>query len=397
MGRDLGALVIGDINLVRALGLAGVRVVLAATTRFTTAAFSRYCRRTVVVPPPARGEDFVDGLAAQMRALGGRFVIFPQGDDDTIALSAWRDRVGGHVLPLPAHDLVADTVDKLRFDGLAARTGLPVPVSRVLDASRDLAAQVADWSTWPCIVKPAMRTRWFGSTLATRQGESMKALRVESRAELDAVVVALRAHGGTFILQASVEGGEERVCSYHAYVRPDGDVVGEFTGEKVRTFSRRHGVSTCVRVTDDGEVAALGRDVLRRIGFSGVCKLDFKRDTRDGAIRLLEINPRFNLWHYPGAVAGVNLPGLVWQDAIAPGSARAGRARPGVVWVTVRQDWRAMREYRAAGELGVAAWLRSVAGAETWHEFAWHDPVPGMVTGVQLAAHAASSWGRRRS
>ena len=43
------------------------------------------------------------------------------------------------------------------------------------------------------------------------------------------------------------------------------------------------------------------------LGLRGVAKLDFKR-TAAGELVLLEVNPRFNLWHLPGAVAGVNLP-----------------------------------------------------------------------------------------
>src|SRR5215470_19812901 len=39
---------------------------------------------------------------------------------------------------------------------------------------------------------------------------------------------------------------------------------------------------------------------------TGVAKPDFKR-APDGRLLLLEINPRFNLWHHLGAVAGVNL------------------------------------------------------------------------------------------
>jgi D-aspartate ligase len=50
--------------------------------------------------------------------------------------------------------------------------------------------------------------------------------------------------------------------------------------------------------------------VLARLGVRGVAKLDIKRDDR-GRLHLLEINPRSNLWHDPGAVAGVNLPAMV--------------------------------------------------------------------------------------
>src|SRR5207248_11659011 len=56
---------------------------------------------------------------------------------------------------------------------------------------------------------------------------------------------------------------------------------------------RSSDLSTALELTDAPDVAALGRDVLARLRFAGVAKLDFKRD-RAGRLWLLEINPRFN-------------------------------------------------------------------------------------------------------
>jgi hypothetical protein len=68
---------------------------------------------------------------------------------------------------------------------------------------------------------------------------------------------------------------------------------------------------------------------------TGGAKLDFK-SAPDGRLLLLEINPRFNLWHHLGAVAGVNLPALVYADLVGlprpatrPARAGARRRAPG--------------------------------------------------------------------
>src|SRR5439155_1128342 len=84
------------------------------------------------------------------------------------------------------------------------------------------------------------------------------------------------------------------------------EVMGEFTGRKIRTAPRRYGFSTYVEITDEDEVRRLGHSILERIGFSGVAKVDFKREPRTKRLYLLEINPRFNLWHHAGAAAGVS-------------------------------------------------------------------------------------------
>ena len=116
----------------------------------------------------------------------------------------------------------------------------------------------------------------------------------------------------------------------------------------------------------------LGRSVLERIGFSGVAKIDFKRDPRTGRLYLLEINPRFNLWHHAGAAAGVSIPALVYRDCLEPGSARpAGRARAGVRWVNARDDWRA---YQGSP----ARWLAEILTADVNESFMLRDPLPGL-------------------
>ncbi len=386
-------MVVGDINLVRALGLAGLRSTVAKPNRFTSASLSRHCTQRITAPDADLDEaGFVRALMEYGRTCPERPVLFTESDGDTLAVSRHRDELEKYYhLVLPSADIVEATVDKLGFAALAEVRGLPVPATKILRPEQSFASQLADWTIFPCILKPTLRSGWFISQLVSGEGRMQKAIRCENTGKLRSIVSAMEAHGGAFVLQESVEGGEEWIESYHAYVRPGGEVVAEFTGKKVRTFSRVHGASTYVKILDDPEVVALGRVVLARIGFSGVVKLDFKRDIRNGQLRLLEINPRFSLWHYPAAVAGVNIPALAFADAVNPGSAKAGRARAGVSWIYLREDFKAMREYRAAGELSFPQWIRSVMRADTCHEFAWSDPLPGIFSIALMLAKSGAA------
>jgi predicted ATP-grasp superfamily ATP-dependent carboligase len=108
-----------------------------------------------------------------------------------------------------------------------------------------------------------------------------------------------------------------------------------------------------------------------RLGLRGVAKLDFKRD-QQGRLHLLEINPRFNLWHYPGARAGVNLPAMVYAD-LTGRPRQAARAAPGgVAWCDPLQD------LRAAHAVGMSplAWLRWARTCSAISGLARQDPMP---------------------
>ncbi len=183
------------------------------------------------------------------------------------------------------------------------------------------------------------------------------------------------------IIQTLVPGDERGIESYHVYVDGQGAVVAEFTGRKVRTRPAEFGDSTALEITGAADVTALGRDVVGRLGITGVAKLDFKRSP-SGELFLLEINPRFTLWHHLGAKAGVNIPALVYGDLVGLGRPAVQRARAGVRWC---KPW---VDHAAARERGVPLlrWLPWALGCEAKRAFAPDDPWP-------LVRAALARWG----
>jgi predicted ATP-grasp superfamily ATP-dependent carboligase len=367
--------------MVRALGRRGIPVAVATAAPGSDVTRSRYCRAVVGIP------DVVDDPAGAVRAIVAWArrqpqapVLFYQGDHDLQALSRHRDEIAPHVrCLLPPADLVEDCVDKLRFAALAARLSLPVPDSRLLHRG-SAAREIEAWNCFPCVLKPAVRTRWSESPLMLRAGSSgQKVLHVRDRAELAALVPLMDGQQTDFVLQAYIAGGEDCIVSYHAYIRPGGETVAEFTGRKLRTAPRRYGLSTYVEITDDPAVKEQGRTAVQRLRLSGVVKMDFKQDERDGRLHLLEVNPRFNLWHHAGSLAGVCLPELVYRDCLAPGSARPARAvRPGVRWLKARDDRRALARDREPGDPSLARWLWQAATATVNEDLLWRDPRPAL-------------------
>src|SRR5213592_1848596 len=173
-------------------------------------------------------------------------------------------------------------------------------------------------------------------------------------------------------------------------------VAGEFTRRKIRTYPADYGHSTALTITDSrreaADVAALGRDLSTRMGLRGVAKFDFKR-APDGHLHLLEVNPRFNLWHHLGAVAGVNLPALVHADLTGAHATRRAptRARAGAHWCRPWVDWRAAR----ATGLALWRWAPWALACDAKSVVAWDDPLPLLGAAVwrplQSAARAIAA------
>ena len=374
------ACVVGDLSVVRALGMRGIPVALAGASG-SLPSLSRYCRSLVSTPSFVDDPDgAINALLDWAKSQEPAPVVFYQGDNDLLALSRHRERFTTHAhCVLPPRRLVEDLVDKLRFAVLAERLSLDVPRTEILERGSDHRRILERWSHFPCVLKPTMRMHWFSSPLQARANGTQKALRVENRAALLELLPLLEAHETSLVLQTAIEGGEDRIVSYHAYVRPSGEVVAEFTGKKVRTSPRRYGISTCVEITDDPRLKRFGREVMQRLEFSGVLKIDLKFDESDRKLYILEINPRFSLWHHPATLAGTCIPELVYRDCVEPDSPIPPRTlRPGVRWLTMRDDFHAFREYRAAGELSALRWIFDLATTEVNEDFRLSDPLPGL-------------------
>jgi predicted ATP-grasp superfamily ATP-dependent carboligase len=359
------AFVLGEIDLLRALHIGGVPCAVAATPGDP----ARYSRAASQVIRRVHAAQDSDELLRQLVAFAADQheppVLFYDGDWDLLFISRHREQLSSAFrFTIAEARLVESLVDKHLFQELAARLELPVPASRLLRAGAGVPDNLE--LRFPLIVKPLTR-----NLHAWRAVTNYKAVFVEERAALEALAATLERHHTDALIQEAIVGGEDRIESYHCYVDESGDIAGEFTGRKLRTFPVEFGYSTALTTTDEDDVRALGRSVVRDLGLTGVAKLDFKRDPK-GLLWLLEVNPRFNLWHHLGAVAGVNLPRIVYADLVGLPRPPAGLVRPGMTWCVLRDDFRAAR----AQQLSLRRWAGFVARCEAISGFAWEDPAP---------------------
>jgi predicted ATP-grasp superfamily ATP-dependent carboligase len=361
------ACVLGDTDLVRPLGLAGVRCAVV-TRPDSPKAYSRYVDTRIEW---ADNWADADRMRANLLAFAARAsappILFYQYDGDLLFVSRNRDALAdGFRFAIADRELIEQLVDKTRFIELAAARGLPVPATTVVwPAGQNGPPELP--LEYPLILKPLTRRDTIWGPVAGKA----KALILDSPNALEAVWPQLSHTDIGMVAQEHVAGGEERIESYHAYVDERGEVAGEFTGRKIRTLPERFGHTTACEITDEGDVRELGRHCLDALGLRGVAKLDFKR-APSGELKLLEVNPRFNLWHLPGAAAGVNLPALVYADLAGLPRPAAALTRPGVRWSLPWNDFRAARDQG----VGLASWLAWQARCETRHVVAIDDPMP---------------------
>jgi D-aspartate ligase len=359
------ACVMGDLDLLRPLALAGIPC--AAVSRpGSPLLYSRYARSRLAWDDYAVDLDRLLGTLLDFgRAQPETPVLFYEEDGQVLFVSRFREQLAQAFRFVVADAaLLENLLDKSRFQALAERHGLPLPAALRFDPAACEPTSLG--LRFPLIVKPRTRLDRWNDAFGLR-----KALPVENGEVLRQLWPQLAALGLDLIAQEFVPGAESRIESYHCYVDGRGSVVGEFTGRKIRTFPVRFGHTTALEITDADDVRREGRGIVERLELTGVAKLDFKRDPQ-GKLHLLEINPRFNLWHHAGAVAGVNLPALVYGDLLGLPRPPTPRAKPGTRWC---RPWKDFAAARAQG-MPLTAWASFAVGCEAKSTLSWDDPAP---------------------
>jgi len=367
-------MLLGGINLVRALGLARIPVIVATPDKDAPATRSRYCGEVCELPPVAQGPAVAERLlragARLHRDLGERIPLF-YGDDDYLGIvQDFRAALSEHYAFLLNDAALARALhSKALFQALAERRGLPVPRRLDWDSVEHFQGEV--------LVKPSTKTDWATSAVQHRLFGGVGKARVFSSGRAARQNSLVQRLAGDLTFQEYVPGDDRSLWSFHGFADESGELLEWFVGRKIRTYPQLTGDSSFLELVHSEELEVLGRDMVRRLGLKGVFKIDFKRHARTGEFHILEVNARFNLWHYLGAKNGVNLARVAYDYLTRGARPEHVAARTDYRWLCARLDFKAFRDTPG---LRVEDWLKSLlTSRKVYDTFAWNDPMPFLV------------------
>lgn len=371
-GQALGGMVIGGdyqgLGVARSLGRHGIPVCVI-DDEISIARSSRYVNAVIRVRDLREEASLLDALAIARRSLGlSGWVLFPTRDETVAAVAANRDVLLSHFrVPVPDLVSIRRAWDKRETYRLAEQLRIPIPRTWFPRTEADLDAIEA---YAPNVVKPAIKEHFFYASGAKAWRADTKAQLVSSFRKAAEIVGE-----GEVIVQEMIPGGGEEQFAYCAFFR-DGYAVASMTVCRRRQHPSDFGrASTYVETIDLPELAEPSVRFLRAIGYYGLVELEYKRDPRDGAFKLIDVNARTWGYHTLGLPAGVDFPYLLFRDQLGAQVTEA-HARPGVRWIRLATDIpNAVRDIRA-GTLRSRDYLRSLRGVDTEAVFSVRDPLP---------------------
>jgi predicted ATP-grasp superfamily ATP-dependent carboligase len=370
-----GAVVLGgDFNglaIVRSLGRCGVPVCVI-DDEGSIARASRYTTHAVKVPSLRDDAEVVDAVLRVGRRLGlDGWVLYPTRDEIVAALSRQRTILERQfVISTPTWSRIQWAWDKRNTYRRAADRGIPVPRTWIPREVGELARLPI---SYPVAIKPAIKEHFIYHTKA-------KAWRADDLPQLEARFEKARALLGEdeAMVQEYIPGDGRHqfaFCSFFKHSRSLGTMVVRRRRQHPAEFGR---ASTFVETVDLPELESMSVEFLRSIDFYGLAELEYKRDPRDGVLKLLDFNARCWGYHGLGARAGVDFPALLFED-LAGRTPRERRAEIGVRWVRLVTDLPTGALEIARRRLSVRGYLRTLADADVESVFSRDDPLPGLL------------------
>ena len=290
-----------SLGIVRHLGGQGVFVSVVAGSRESLACRSRFCRE-VILAEDSRPETLV---ATILKAVRERYfdLIIPVSYSLTLALAQRKDELLPYTrLEVAPEPCVAKAADKLQMAALAQRLGVPAPQTVSCSESKELATGLR----FPVVIKPKRETPGRPPIRYARNQEELRILLEESSSS---------ARDGVFadpIIQEYIPG---RGCGLFATYQ-GGACKRVFMHRRVREYPASGGVSSCAESFYDSQLANHGRRLLDELNWHGVAMVEFRRDSRDGEYKLMEINPKFWGSLDLALAAGADFPGDLCKMAL---------------------------------------------------------------------------------
>ena len=242
-----------------------------------------------------------------------------------------------------APDYVFNLLEKGRFYKLCAEHEVPAP-GIWYPESRDELLDLAERLPFPCILKPKL------IHLAVKFLKGKKVLLARSYNEFLKIAKKLPEGVGGWVVQEVIPGPESNILLLAGYFNKHSDPIEIFTARKLRQYPPGFGSASLVESETDLETIDASVRFLKKINFKGICGTEFKRDPRDGKLKIIEINPRPTLWFHLSHAAGKRVVETACRDLAGLPFESTPPQKDGVLWRYALKDLYAKFFYNVKGK-----------------------------------------------
>ncbi len=358
-------------------------------------AFKSVYGKTLLCPnpdvDPKAWLSFMLGLADN---IGQKPVLIASADQFVSAIAEHADDLQERfIFNAAATRIQGVLATKRRQYELASQHGLTIPRSQLITSSRDLD-EFSNTVNYPCIMKPLHCREWeklpHGHPLLNK-----KLATALSREELRHSYESVQSVTSELVVQEIIEGPDTAKFVYLSCYARSGKRLGNCIVREVRTDPIYFGSASVVEPTTEVETDSACDHFLQSVGYSGICEIEVKRDSRDGRIKLIEVNPRYSVTADAAPYAGVDIGWLHYLDLIGMEVIPVGPSQKNFRHICLQRDFAAFRGYQKAGLLPLRELLRSYRPPLHFYDLDLRDWRVALGTLIQVFKTAFGPYIRR--
>jgi len=276
-----------------------------------------------------------------------------------------------HYIYLSNQNAVETLVDKTKFCLSLSRTNVPHPTTHILNVAS--LGKISAKMTYPVLIKPAVTQDFWRF--------NVKSIVAQNSTELNESINPVIKQKIPVVLQEIVPGPPTNLFGIAGYIDSNYEVKGVFSYRRIRGWPLGFGCNSLIEsipIKEVGELRDSLADYLKQIKYCGLFEAEFKRDERDGVLKLIEINAR-SWWqnHFP-TVCGLNLVLMAYSDAIGKTVKYCETYKTGARWIHPFNDARAAMTMFQNGELKPSTWLSSIRQVTDYPFFNAADLLPSL-------------------
>ena len=306
--------------IVRSLGAAGWRPLVASISGRSLAGASRWAAAEFRSPDPLRDPAAFAGQIGRWIGEQKVDLLIPVAEPALLALLPERARLAAR-LPFAPIEAFRRVSDKALLTRLAPELGIAVPGQVLLESPAAAAAFDPGSITFPVVLKPGR------SVAEGAEGRAKFSVRHVARPEAFRPAVGrLPEAAFPLLVQQRVVGPGVGIF----LLLWKGRIAAQFAHRRIREKPPAGGVSVYREsIPADPALVARSRALLERCGMEGVAMVEYKMDAASGTPYLMEINGRFWGSLQLAVDAGVDFPRILADLAMggepgAPPEYRSG-------------------------------------------------------------------------
>lgn len=285
--------VLVTLGIVRSFGRKGIPVMVGSVGYGS--GFSRYARRRFSYPSPEGGMAAAHSKIIGMVGMWRPDVLMPVFPRGWSIIYAFYDEYARltEIVPNPGRELFENLSDKGRLVDYAKKYGVQIPMT-LRPQTLKHALELRESLPYPVLLKPRKSQGGVGIRMARNAGEFVGVLKQFQEVPL---------------IQEQIQGEDLELTILCVAGKPNAGSAYL----SLRNSPLPYGPPVACRTIKEKHLMHIGMDFLRKLRYHGLAHLDFRRDRRDGKVKLLDFNPRFAGTNDISLCSGVDFAFMLYQ------------------------------------------------------------------------------------